>query len=541
MFSTLARRTNRQASAPSLSTRKSRLRVLSLEARDVPATGLGVANDYSAFVLHDVNLQYSDVEGRVAVGGNAKITGYAVGDHVANSNGTRDDLIVGGNLDISNGQVFYGNTVYGGTGTIASNFGHPNGTVRQQANLLDFGKAETDLDALSDSYAGMATTGSYVNQYGTIILNGKAGQNVFNVPASVIGTANDLRINAPAGATVIVNFTGTSAQMQFMGYHLTGGIGQDGVILNFPQATSLTLQGIGIFGNVLAPRAAVNFSNGQINGTLVASSWSGYGQINFPQQPPITPPPPPPSCGCGTPAPSQISGLVYYDQNSDGQAQDSEQRLSGVTVTLTGQDQSGHSVTKTTTTDAGGIFVFTGLDAGTYSIQVTTPSGYNGGQSTVGAFGGTAQPNLVTNIGIPAGQSSGAYNFGELKDQTTPPPACGCQPSSTSANLVTTAAVVTPAPEVVTMASAATTNAPVPTTAVSPPVSVASIASTTPMVATAVQSAAPAVSTSVDTAPAAQTAVASTVKKTSVVVKSKPVVAKPAVRPPARYVFTRHL
>src|SRR4249919_3733795 len=115
MFAALARRIIRPGRSRSLSKGKSRLRFEPLEGRDVPATGLGVANDFSAFVLHDFNASYSDVEGRVAVGGNAKITGYAIGNHLANSNGTRDDLIVGGNLEFTNGQVFFGNTVYGGT------------------------------------------------------------------------------------------------------------------------------------------------------------------------------------------------------------------------------------------------------------------------------------------------------------------------------------------------------------------------------------------------------------------------------------------
>ena len=35
------------------------------------------------------------------------------------------------------------------------------------------------------------------------------------------------------------------------------------------------------------------------------------------------------SCGCELP-PSQISGLVYFDQNRDGFAQDTEPRLEGV-------------------------------------------------------------------------------------------------------------------------------------------------------------------------------------------------------------------
>jgi hypothetical protein len=120
-----------------------------------------------------------------------------------------------------------------------------------------------------------------------------------------------------------------------------------------------------------------------------------------------------PSCGCELP-PSQISGLVYFDQNKDGFAQDTEPRLQGVNVTLKGRTDDGEKVKLKTTTDAGGIFMFQGLDAGTYKLKVSTPKGYSPGDSSVGAFGGSPHHNTITKIEIPGGQSSGAYNFGQV-------------------------------------------------------------------------------------------------------------------------------
>jgi hypothetical protein len=117
---------------------------------------------------------------------------------------------------------------------------------------------------------------------------------------------------------------------------------------------------------------------------------------------------------------SQVSGLVYVDENGDGFAQDWEWRLQGVTVTLTGTDTYGDIISRTTTTDQGGLYYFTALAAGTYQIQVTTPAGYTPGQSIVGDFCGNPQPNLITNIFVPTGAVSGAYNLGELGP--TPPP-----------------------------------------------------------------------------------------------------------------------
>ena len=416
MMTQPARRFDRQgrSSSARTATRNSLLRLETLEAREVPATGLGVANDYSAFILRNLNAFNSDIQGRVAVGGNANITAYAVGDRLADSDGSRDDLIVGGNLNFTNGQVFFGNIVYGGTGTF-DQFGHPNGSIRQ-GTMLDFGAATAELNTLSNSYAALPANGTVRDQFGTIILKGtNAGQNVFNVPASMLWNAYDLIIRTPAGSTAIVNITGTEARMQFMGFHLEG-VSKENVILNFPQATTLTFQGIGIFGNVLAPWAHVEFSNGQLNGTLVACSMAGYGQINFVP----TAPPPEEPCGCPPLPPSQVSGMVYFDKNKDGQAQDSEPRLQGVAVSLTGADAEGHAVTRSATTNAGGIYSFGDLPAGTYAIQVNTPVGFAAGQSSAGAFGGESHPNVVSGLSIPAGQSSGGYNFAEV--ELEPPP-----------------------------------------------------------------------------------------------------------------------
>src|SRR5262245_42347786 len=400
MFSAASRRALRADRPRHVPTRarKSRLRFEPLEARDVPATGMSVANDFSAFILQDLNVHTSDVQGRVAVGGNASLTAYGLGDHLTNSHGTRDDLIVGGNLTFTNGQVFFGNIVYGGPGTFAL-VRHPNGGIRQAA-VMNFADASAQLLALSDSYAALAPTGTVRDRFGTIVLVGSnGGQNVFNVPASMLWSAFDIIIQTPTGSSAIVNVTGTEARMQFMGFHLNG-VAKENVILNFPQATHVTFQGIGINANVLAPRAAVVFDNGQLNGTMVASSWSGFGQINA-EAPPPSPEPPP--CTCPPAAPSDISGMVYFDQNKDGLPQDLEMRFPAVTVTLTGQDHDGNPVSLTTQTDSGGIFKFSGLAGGIYSIHVTTPAGYLAGTSSAGAFGGTTAPNLISGITIVQG------------------------------------------------------------------------------------------------------------------------------------------
>ena len=385
----------------SLVAHKSRLAFEQLEGRAVPASGLGIANDFSAFVLHDANLNYSAINGRAAVGGNANFSSYTIGDALPNSYATRDDLIVGGNLNYMYGQVFNGNVVYGGTGTFTS-FGHPNGTIRHDS-VINFASAETQLDTLSDQYAALPTNGTTQDSMGTVTLTGtNADTNVFRVTNGQLWNAKNLVIKAPAGSSVIVNMVGTTARMQFMGMSVQGTTA-DHVLLNFYQATNLTLNGVGIQGSVLAPRATLTFSNGDIFGNLVAGTWTGYGHVAY-MPPEITPP---------TPATSTISGLVYVDQNRDGVAQSSEPRLSGVAVFLFGMDSGGHPVYRPTTTDGSGNYSFANLDAGTYSIVVPPPTGYLAWMSSIGAFGGTGPWNLVTGISVPSGGgSAGGYNFG---------------------------------------------------------------------------------------------------------------------------------
>jgi choice-of-anchor A domain-containing protein len=393
--------------------RSSRLSFESLEGREVPASGLGAASDFSAFILGDMKVQYSDIQGRVAVGGNLAVTGYSMGTNLTDSIGTRDDVIVGGNIDFTNGQVFNGNVVYGGTGHFDM-FGIPNGTTRQ-GTVIDFAKARTDLQNLSSLWAGLKTVGTVSNKWGIVTLTGtNAALNVFNLKASDLWNANTVTIKAPAGSTVLVNVTGAEARMQYLGMSLSGGVTANKVVFNFADATKVTLQGIGFQGSVMAPRATVQFDNGNLEGNLIASAWNGYGEIHY-REPEVTinVTTTPPTCGCPQSPGSNISGLVWYDKDGDGIRDLDEKALAGVKLVLTGTDNTGKAVTVYAQTDATGLYRFTGLKPGTYSIKAIAPTGYKAGTGSVGAFGGTLSNNIVTGLNVPDWKESGGYNFGQ--------------------------------------------------------------------------------------------------------------------------------
>src|SRR5262245_7055737 len=254
------------------------LELVHLEDRQAPA-GLGVAANFNAFVFSSYTASSTDTGGRLAVGGDATLTNYSIGSALPNSHGTRDDLIVGGNLSYTNGQVFTGNAIYGGTASFSA-VGLPGGTALQ-GNRIDFGAAATALAAESAYWSSLAANATTADHFGSLALTGSdPNLNVFTVSGAVLSSANGLTIAGPAGSTVLVNVSGTSDRLENMGMSVAGTDRQH-VLFNFYEATSLQVAGISVQGSVLAPGADVRFDNGNLEGTLVARSLSGGGEFHL--------------------------------------------------------------------------------------------------------------------------------------------------------------------------------------------------------------------------------------------------------------------
>lgn len=93
--------------------------------------------------------------------------------------------------------------------------------------------------------------------------------------------------------------------------------------------------------------------------------------------------------------PSRISGTVFQDRNRNGARNAGEYGLGGVVVTLTGNDDLGRLVRRTTVTAADGSYNFGNLRSGSYFVSQAVPAGYQAGVAKVGSLGG-----LVHNGGI---------------------------------------------------------------------------------------------------------------------------------------------
>jgi protocatechuate 3,4-dioxygenase beta subunit len=105
---------------------------------------------------------------------------------------------------------------------------------------------------------------------------------------------------------------------------------------------------------------------------------------------------------------------VYHDVDNDGSMETGESGIADITVTLTGTDGLGASVSRTALTNASGYYVFSSLYPGTYAILEGTTPGYLDGQDTVGTPGGTTINDGFTAIALTDGFNGQNNNFGEI-------------------------------------------------------------------------------------------------------------------------------
>ncbi|MBI1813262.1 choice-of-anchor A family protein [Candidatus Peregrinibacteria bacterium] len=253
------------------------------------SSGGGGSSDVSGFnvVVFGDDKQTSDVEGRLAVGGNAVFHNFSVGSALS-FDASRYDLIVGGNLNFTNGSVSNGKVYVGGTATLTGV--GVGGTVQgpPTPNPIDFAAARITMRNQSNAYGAKAVNGTTsVTSWKSITLNGTDPlTNVFALRGSDLGAATSLTINAPAGSKVIVNIDGTADQMKNFETTITG-TDRRHVLYNFTQATSLQTSSIAVEGTILAPWATLDTENGHTDGQIAVESISGpggteaNGQTNF--------------------------------------------------------------------------------------------------------------------------------------------------------------------------------------------------------------------------------------------------------------------
>lgn len=283
---------------------------------------MGPIDTWSIVVNGDLEQSNTDAEGRVAAGGNVTLSSYGVASQLP-TDGSRVDLVAGGNLTGTNVGVNHGSVTYGGT--FSGGVFAPNGTITHAAPQQDFTTLFTAAAARSTYWGDLEADGTVSGpEYGALSLTGQSTKlNVFRIAATKLQTAQRILIRVPFGSSTLINVTGdayTTAQYPTVSVEFWNGssyqqFGNEApspeleamrrsMVWNFPTATSVQIgPNLAWQGTVLAPYAAVTFrENAQLNGTIVANSLRGGGEthlhppteICLPEPPPCPIPPDPP-------------------------------------------------------------------------------------------------------------------------------------------------------------------------------------------------------------------------------------------------------
>ncbi|MBN1301900.1 MAG: DUF11 domain-containing protein [Melioribacteraceae bacterium] len=240
---------------------------------------LGPAEGYNVFVFEDLSQPSADTQGKMAVGGNAYLSAYSVGDKLPASGGTVDVLIVDGDLLFVSGDIWGGNVVYGNSTNLpTSTVSIRDGSVIK-GNPINFTAAYTYLSNLSNTLSSYTQNGTVDYVSGVMTLTGTHPYlNVFNVSGTDFSNANSRIIDVPAGSGALINIDGSFINVS-RGIDIKG-TGINNILFNFYQATQLTVVAVDIKGSVLAPDADLYFPSGLISGQVVVKSMVGSGQFN---------------------------------------------------------------------------------------------------------------------------------------------------------------------------------------------------------------------------------------------------------------------
>ncbi|WP_300750285.1 collagen-binding domain-containing protein [Janthinobacterium sp.] len=249
----------------------------------VTTIDLGAAQGYSAFIFGNVGSStatgFHDVEGRLAVGGDAWLSGFSVGQK-SKAGSSAPSIVTGGSLNIESGAIYNGGSlgkaVYGvndANAKLSSKQWFESGTFSKgNASTLDFGAAKQQLTALSNDVSKLKPTGTVVFENSGYTLRGdiNADVNIFNIDSSSLQNLTLDLTSIKSTAHIIINDSATTINLSG-GYSSFSGFA-DRTLFNFANATSTSLTTYA-WGSILAPNS--DFSGtGHLEGTLVANSVS---------------------------------------------------------------------------------------------------------------------------------------------------------------------------------------------------------------------------------------------------------------------------
>lgn len=234
--------------------------------------GPSALRDYNVFSKNGVNLQGSRVDGRIAGLGDINLADYMVGGSLT-PNRQRCDLTTTGNLNFTRGSIPQGALCVAGNTFLSLVAPVPAGFLYKE----DLYRTYSEAESYSSYLAGMHSTSVYAAPGQALMMRGSEwNYNAFSLSASDLSRINEINIEVPNGSVVIVNVYGSQASFRAASINLRGTT-PERVVFNFPQATSIDLANVNWKGSLLAPYAALSFSNGRLDGSVAVAYASGNG------------------------------------------------------------------------------------------------------------------------------------------------------------------------------------------------------------------------------------------------------------------------
>ncbi len=277
-----------------------------------------IAGAYNMFLLGSLGTASSPyastIQGPIAVAGNVYSSGATIDSSAAGSAAE----IVGGSLSQAGGAVD-GNVFVGGaaanfsgvatvTGSVsmtatASTLTYgllsptPNGiyvtpttTVNEPFYMnsavhtsggpttpIAFSGTSADLLSASTALGGLGAN-AFAQTGGTLTVTlASNGLNVVNLVLPDGATVNGINIVTATGVTptgVVLNVSGNNLKFTG-GAYTTGSLANSAVLYNFSNATNLSFNSLAFEGNLLAPLATVAFTNGRVDGSVIAGNFVG--------------------------------------------------------------------------------------------------------------------------------------------------------------------------------------------------------------------------------------------------------------------------
>lgn len=260
--------------------------------------------DYLVFSRGDILYSQSDFQGITGAGGNIQLSGFQVRNPVSEKQ--CPSLISAQSVQISDASVENGGIHAGGSIALSR--------VRVEGDLRAYGKVTTSETSYISkktsgtelvAVSGVSTAADFfikssalfaswpatntveqVNTIGHVRYTGKSGAyTVYHQTNDEFSKGRLISLSGPADSYIVINISGAAGTITFQDLKLEGGIGLGHVIINFYQATLLTIQksgdiSYGIPASILAPYAATTFVDGLISGGLYVGSLCGNGQVN---------------------------------------------------------------------------------------------------------------------------------------------------------------------------------------------------------------------------------------------------------------------